>query len=129
MAVLEREVAGFEAGLETVIGTRGIRLSGGQAQRTAAARMLVRESELLVFDDLSSALDIETEQTLWRRLFAAQNSTYLVVSHRKTVLQRADQIIVLKDGHVVDTGRLDDLLARCEEMRALWQGEQEQSQP
>jgi ABC-type lipoprotein export system ATPase subunit len=59
---------------------------GGQAQRVAAARRLVREAELLVFDDLSSALDVETEQTLWERLFATRNRTYLVVSHRQTVL-------------------------------------------
>ena len=56
-------------GLDTLIGTRGIRLSGGQAQRAAAARMFAREPELLVFDDLSSALDVETEHTLWERLF------------------------------------------------------------
>ncbi|MGH2479657.1 MAG: ATP-binding cassette domain-containing protein, partial [Ktedonobacteraceae bacterium] len=72
-AVLDRDVAGFESGLETVIGTRGVKLSGGQAQRAAAARMLAREAELLVFDDLSSALDVETEQTLWERLFACRD--------------------------------------------------------
>ena len=121
-AVLDRDVAGFEAGLETVIGTRGIKLSGGQAQRAAAARMLVREAELLVFDDLSSALDVETEQTLWQRLFSTRNCTYLVVSHRKTVLQRADHIIVLKDGRIEDEGKLEDLLKRCEEMHKLWHG-------
>jgi len=125
MAVLERDVAGFEAGLETVIGTRGIKLSGGQAQRAAAARMLVREAELLVFDDLSSALDVETEQMLWQRLFSTRSCTYLVVSHRKTVLQRADRVIVLKDGRIEDAGKLEDLLERCEEMRKLWYGEKE----
>ncbi|HET8845831.1 MAG TPA: ABC transporter ATP-binding protein [Ktedonobacteraceae bacterium] len=122
-AVLERDLAGFEHGLETVIGTRGIKLSGGQAQRTAAARMLAREAELLVFDDLSSALDIETEQILWERLFAARSCTYLVVSHRKAMLQRADRVLVLKDGHVEDEGTLAELLGRCAEMRHLWRSE------
>src|SRR5690242_2138168 len=68
-AVLERDVLGLEAGLETPVGTRGVKLSGGQVQRTAAARMLVRGTELLVIDDLSSALDVETERLLWERLF------------------------------------------------------------
>jgi ABC-type uncharacterized transport system YnjBCD ATPase subunit len=57
--------------LDTLVGTRGVKLSGGQGQRAAAARMFVRQPELLVFDDLSSALDIETEAKLWERLFNA----------------------------------------------------------
>ena len=61
-AVLEHDVQALEAGLETPVGTRGVKLSGGQVQRTAAARMLVRDAELLVIDDLSSALDVETER-------------------------------------------------------------------
>ena len=69
-AVLERDVQALEAGLETPVGTRGVKLSGGQVQRTAAARMLVRGAELLVIDDLSSALDVETERVLWERLFS-----------------------------------------------------------
>src|SRR5258706_2700405 len=95
-AVLEADAAALERGLDTLIGTRGVKLSGGQAQRTAAARMLVRNAELLVFDDISSALDVETEHTLWTRLFTAGERTCLVVSHRRTVLQQADHIIVLR---------------------------------
>src|SRR5262249_12531813 len=68
-AVLERDVLGLEDELETLVGPRGVKLSGGQVQRAAAARMFVRDSELLVFDDLSSALDRETEALLWSRLF------------------------------------------------------------
>ena len=67
-SVLEPDVALLEKGLDTLVGPRGVRLSGGQVQRSAAARMFVRDPELLVFDDLSSALDVETEQLLWKRL-------------------------------------------------------------
>jgi ATP-binding cassette subfamily B protein len=67
-AVLESDVAALEKGLDTVVGPKGVRLSGGQVQRAAAARMFVRDPELLVFDDLSSALDVETERELWERL-------------------------------------------------------------
>lgn len=119
-AVMERDIAGLESGLDTVIGTRGVKLSGGQAQRSAAARMFVRDAELYVFDDLSSALDVETEQTLWQRLFRQRQSTCLVVSHRRAVLQRADHIIVLKQGRVESEGTLDDLLQRSEELQRLW---------
>ena len=84
--------------------------------------MFIRQAELLVCDDLSSALDVETEQLLWERLFARQDATYLVVSHRRPLLRRADRIVVLKSGRVEDAGRLEPLLERCAEMRSLWEG-------
>ncbi|MEM7333051.1 MAG: ABC transporter ATP-binding protein [Chloroflexota bacterium] len=147
-AVLEKDVLDLEDGLETIVGTRGVKLSGGQLQRAAAARMVARQPELFVFDDLSSALDVNTEKTLWERLFASQkpqpqhaapsgtltqaaqyqdpkwhSPTCLVVSHRRPALQRADVIIVLKNGRIDDSGTLEDLLERNDEMQRLWQGD------
>ena len=123
-AVMEQDLLALEEGLDTLIGPKGVKLSGGQNQRSAAARMFVRQPELYIFDDLSSALDVETERTLWERLFAQpQLPTCLVVSHRRVALQRADHIIVLKEGCLEAEGKLDDLLVSSEEMQRLWAGE------
>ena len=121
-AVLDADIPNFELGLQTQIGAKGVKLSGGQLSRVAAARMLYRDAELLVFDDLSSALDVGTEQLLWERL-ALSRATSLVVSHRRAALQRADQIVLLGEGRVIAVGSLEHLLAHHPEMQRLWSGE------
>ncbi|MGB1716784.1 MAG: ATP-binding cassette domain-containing protein, partial [Candidatus Latescibacterota bacterium] len=115
LGVMEDDIPTLEDGLETLVGPRGVKLSGGQMQRTAAARMFVRRAGLYVFDDLSSAL--------WDRVFAARRGASLVVSHRRPALERADQIIVLKEGRIEAVGTLRQLLDECEEMRHLWRGD------
>ncbi|WP_416671474.1 ATP-binding cassette domain-containing protein [Egbenema bharatensis] len=145
LSVLESDMTNLEQGLDTLVGPRGTKLSGGQIQRSAAARMFVRQPELLVMDDLSSALDVETERKLLQRLLrsgrvgewesgrvdisdqltdpSTHPPTYLIASHRRPVLRRANHIIVLKDGQVEAAGKLEALLETCEEMQYLWAGE------
>ncbi|RAP73467.1 ABC transporter ATP-binding protein [Paenibacillus montanisoli] len=124
-AVMEYDIEHLHQGLETMIGPRGVKLSGGQMQRTAAARMLVRDAQLYVFDDLSSALDVETEQKLWERLFESRGgATCLVVSHRKAALAHADHIIVMKDGRIEAEGTAEELLRTSATFQELWSGDE-----
>lgn len=108
------------------IGSYGRMLSGGQQQRVAIARMLARDAQLIVFDDLSSALDSETERRLmhrWAELRKLERKTFLGVSHRRRILSEADWIIVLKGGRIESQGPLEYLLRTSSEMKQIWEEE------
>jgi ATP-binding cassette, subfamily B, bacterial len=103
LTCMDEDLARMPDGTGTVIGPRGLRLSGGQIQRVGAARALVRSPQLLVVDDLSSALDVETEARLWTRVGDGGFTTALLVSHRTEILERADRVVVLESGRVVES--------------------------
>lgn len=111
-ADLLANVEGFPLGFETRVGERGITLSGGQKQRTAIARALIRRAPILIFDDALSAVDTRTEATILENLRAQFGQrTVIVVSHRISAVQDADQILVLDDGRVSERGTHDELVA------------------
>jgi len=120
LAVLEDDLRQLGSDLDTMVGTRGVTLSGGQVQRAAAARMFVRRPELLVLDDASSALDVRTEHIFWERLFASGRHTCLAVSHRLEAYRHATEIIVLDDGRVGARGTLRELLQTSPLFREIW---------
>ena len=106
-------------GLDTAVGPRGMRLSGGQRQRVGLARALLRRAELLVLDDVTSALDVVTEAHILRHL-ADTGTTILASSNRPAVLAQADTVIVIEDGQIIAHGPLAILLASSPSMQALW---------
>lgn len=101
LTTLSDDLADMPDGVETMVGARGLRLSGGQAQRVATARSLFTQPELLLVDDLSSALDVTTERQLWQQLRSQGTSTVVAVSHRQLAIDQADQVITLDAGRIV----------------------------
>ncbi|MFW7377637.1 MAG: ABC transporter ATP-binding protein [Oligoflexus sp.] len=115
-AQITDEIAAFDEGWETQVGEKGIRLSGGQKQRLALARLFLRDLDLLLLDDVLSAVDNQTEARLIKR-FEESHNTILIASHRSSVLKGCDLVIYLRDGQLIDQGRFEELAEKFPELR------------
>lgn len=106
-------ILGLENGYETKIGERGIKLSGGQKQRLSIARAILKDAPILILDEATSAVDTQTERLIQEALNTLkENKTAVVIAHRLSTIQDADQILVLKEGEVLERGAHDELLAK-----------------
>jgi ATP-binding cassette subfamily B protein len=113
IASLESDIQGFSAKYDTMVGERGITLSGGQKQRTAIARAVARDPRILILDDSLSSVDTQTEERILGRLRGImQGRTTILISHRTSTVREADQIVVLRDGRIIERGTHDELLSR-----------------
>jgi ATP-binding cassette subfamily B protein len=113
VASIAAEIGEFPAKFDTMVGERGITLSGGQKQRSAIARAVIRDPKILILDDSLSSVDTGTEERILRRLEAIlRQRTTVLISHRVSTVQHADQIVVLRDGRIVERGTHTELLAR-----------------
>ena len=105
-------IAGFPEGYDTIIGERGVGLSGGQKQRIALARALVKDPAILILDDTTSSVDMETEFEIQKALKTVfRDKTTFIIAHRISSVKNADMILVLNDGRIVERGKHDELLA------------------
>jgi len=113
IACLDTDVQDFAQRYETMVGERGITLSGGQKQRSAIARAVIRNPRILILDDSLSAVDTQTEEKILSRLSGVmQGRTTILIAHRTSTVREADQIVVLKDGSIIECGTHDELLDR-----------------
>jgi ATP-binding cassette subfamily B protein len=119
-------VSALPDGYKTMVGERGLKLSGGEKQRVAIARTILKHPAILLFDEATSALDTHTEKEIQKSLReVSADRTTLVIAHRLSTIIHADEIIVLEDGRIVERGRHADLLAKGEKYAAMWAKQQE----
>ena len=111
LAQIDLEIRKFENGYGTILGERGVTLSGGQAQRISIARSFIKDSEIYLFDDCFSSLDSDTEDRILRNLKNNfQKKTLVIISHRVSCVKHADNIIVLDNGKIIQSGSHNELV-------------------
>ncbi len=120
-AVLDRDITEIAEGYDYIAGVKGAKLSGGQRQRLSIIRALIRDSEIIMMDNVSTALDSDTEHLLWNQILNENpDKTFLVITHQPFLLKIAHKIIVMKQGELAGIGSLDELLKNSDEMKELW---------
>ena len=127
-AFVDEFVREFPEGYETMVGEHGATLSGGQKQRIAIARAILRDPEILIFDEATSQIDLDSEQRIHEAMATfVKGRTTLMISHRFATVRQADMIVVMNQGQVLDTGRHEELLDRCSLYRHLYETQLGQS--
>jgi len=126
LASIHEFITSLPQGYDTIVGERGLKLSGGEKQRIAIARTMLKQPAILLFDEATSALDSTTEKAIQQSLReVSRGKTTLVIAHRLSTIVDADEILVLKGGEIVEQGNHDELLARDGEYARMWQRQQE----
>lgn len=121
-ADIHDQIITFPEGYKTIVGERGLKLSGGEKQRVAIARTLLKNPAYILLDEATSALDTQTERNIQAALNSiCANKTTIIVAHRLSTIIHADQILVLKDGEIIERGRHIDLLQLGETYSAMWE--------
>jgi len=111
VAQLKPVVEAMPQKLDTIIGQHGVRISGGQQQRLAIARMILADPKVVILDEATSSLDTETEQHLHEALRSfLKDRTTIIVAHRLSAVRQADRVYVFEDGHIIEEGVHDDLI-------------------
>jgi ATP-binding cassette, subfamily B, heavy metal transporter len=116
-------VVSFDKGFATLCGERGLKLSGGEKQRVAIARCLIKNPPIVLLDEATSALDNKTERLVQEALSCLEGRTTLIIAHRLSTIQRADQIIVLRDGEIAERGTHQELLALNGLYKEMWEAQ------
>ncbi|XP_029937191.1 ATP-binding cassette sub-family B member 6, mitochondrial [Myripristis murdjan] len=128
-ADIHTKILELPQGYETQVGERGLKLSGGEKQRVAIARTILKEPRIILLDEATSCLDTQTERNIQASLAnVCRNRTTIVVAHRLSTVVSADQILVLQDGHIAERGRHDELLQRAGLYAAMWSRQQKTRQ-